>query len=128
MTENQWKASLVKRFKATHKRGFVWSFEARFKAGFPDLMFAEKGYSIYFELKKLKRLPPVAAEAIEPIQLEVMKQMRIAGLYTWGIVRSGNRVSVLHPITQKSTEISVEDFHQMIELPIEKWGVWGFRI
>lgn len=118
MTENQWKASIIKRFKKNHPEGFAWSFEARFKSGFPDLMLVSNANIIFVELKKKDKLPTGSRsfwKLFDPIQIEIMRHMCAAGLTAEAVARGGNQVVVGNPQTGIVEFFTLTGFDSLID-------------
>lgn len=121
MTENQWKATLIKKYKASHPNGFIWSFEAKFKAGFPDLMIAQDRTCVFFELKKVSRLSRNYWDMFEPIQQVILQQLRDAKIASWGLVLCGDTVYKANPYVKVPLAIPLANFNLNWKNPDWSW-------
>lgn len=97
--ENVWRAKLVRQFKATHRLGFIWPMDAKFKSGFPDLLVSNEGETFYYELKVVKSIPSINAgvkfsilnDYFDKIQISVMNSINKSGGRAYGLILIGGK-------------------------------------
>jgi hypothetical protein len=80
MLEGDFRRALVQAFGRRSSR-FIWAFDAKFKAGWPDLYWVSFGRSFHAELKLVKtsKMPENPWSLADKIQLHTMKELEKAG-------------------------------------------------
>jgi len=88
MKESQWRTKLVNDFKKYQIRdSFIWAMDAKFKAGFPDLLVIIMGKTIHYELKVIRAHTNKSCfELFDPIQRSVMSSINRAGGDARGLI------------------------------------------
>lgn len=87
MKETHWRSKLIKLFKETHPNEFIWAMDAKFKAGFPDLLVIVDGRTIHYELKAVSFCSFDNLGFFKPIQLSIIRAINRAGGDARGLIR-----------------------------------------
>jgi hypothetical protein len=117
MKESQWRAKLVKDFKQhfDETEGFIWAMDAKFKAGFPDLLLIIIGQTIHYELKIARTwVLGTTKRYFEPIQLSVMNSINKAHGEARGLLYSipEAKIYMIDFTRDKQVVFSFEQFRQ----------------
>lgn len=106
--ENVWRAKLVRQFKIAHPMSFIWTMDAKFKSGFPDLLTIISGNAIFYELKIVRSMPSINSgvkfsilnDYFDKIQISVMNSINKSGGSAYGLILVGGKdVIRYNPLT-----------------------------
>lgn len=123
--ETSWRTKLIREFKKAHPDGFIWAMDAKFKAGFPDLLVILNGKSFYFELKVIhhytngRYIPEQIKKLCQPVQISVLRSMgqsgAVAGIFVLETLTQN--VCWLNPWTGKFMLLYPSYFKQLWDSP-----------
>lgn len=127
MKETEWRSKLVRQFKEAKPGSFIWTMDAKFKAGFPDLYIVDLGVCKHIELKVFSSTSGTSLASLrkffDPIQISVMRSINKAGGYAIGMAlnKATNNVYLFDPTNDLMFILSPERFKAWWTATMHSW-------